>query len=98
MIEEKNNSTEPADAIKSPSLHSSLPPPGHEETLAGNVHQSQVETTQALTNTKTNQSDAEPEYPTLKKLIPTVIALYLAFLLVSLVCRTFPCALLQRKD
>ena len=96
MVEEKDN-MEPAKAVKSPSLHSSLPPPGHEETTAENIHQSQIETTEALTDTKTNQSEAEPEYPTLKKLIPSVIALYLAFFLVSLVCHTFRCKPLQNQ-
>ena len=97
MIEEKD-SMEAATAVKSPSLHSSLPPPGHEDTLAGNIHQSQIETTEALTNAKTNRSEAEPEYPTLKKLIPTVIALYLAFFLVALVCHIWPCTPLQNQD
>ena len=89
MIQEKDSMETPK-AVKSPSLHSSLPPPGNEETMAENIHQSQIETTEALTNAKTNQSEAEPEYPTLKKLIPTVIALYLAFFLVALVWHTLP--------
>ena len=97
MVEEKDN-MEPEKAAKSPSLHSSIPPPGHEETLAENIHHSQIETTEVLTNAKTNQSEAEPEYPTLKKLIPTVIALYLAFFLVSLVCHPFPCKAMQNLD
>ena len=56
-----------------------------------------METTEKLTSAKTNQSEAEPEYPTLKKLIPTVIALYLAFFLVALVCNTLPGTLLQES-
>ena len=87
---------EPAKPVKSPSIHS-LPPPGHEETLADNIHQSQMETTEKLTSAKTNQSEAEPEYPSLKKLIPTVIALYLAFFLVALVWHTLPSAPLQSE-
>ena len=96
MIEEKND-MEIAKAVKSPSLHSSIPPPGNEETMAENIHQSHIETTEALTNAKTSQSEAEPEYPTLKKLIPTVIALYLAFFLVALVCHTLPSTLVQSE-
>lgn len=96
MVEDKDN-MEPGKAVESPSLHSSLPPPGHEETLADNIHQSRIETSEALTNAKTNQSEAEPEYPSLKKLIPTVIALYLAFFLVALVWHTLPCTLPQSE-
>ena len=54
--------------------------------MAENIQQSHIEANQSLTHAKTNQSEAEPEYPTLKKLIPTVVALYLAFFLVALVC------------
>lgn len=52
--------------------------------MAENIQESRVEADEELTHAKTNQSEAEPEYPTLKKLIPSVIALYLAFFLVSL--------------
>lgn len=71
--------------IESPSLDPSIPPPGNEETMAENIQDSRVEPAEELTHAKTNQSEAEPEYPTLSKLIPTVAALYLAFFLVSLV-------------
>lgn len=77
---------EPEKMLETSSLDSSIPPPGNPETMAENIQESQVEAAEGLTHTKTNQSEAEPEYPTLKKLIPTVIALYLAFFLVSLVC------------
>lgn len=70
------------------SLDSSIPPPANQETIAANIQQSKVEADEDLTHTKTNQSEAEPEYPTRKKLIPSVIALYLAFFLVALVCCT----------
>lgn len=83
MAEEKKD-MEPARAIDTSSLDSSRPPPGNQETMAENIHQSQAEANGELTHAKTNQSEAEPEYPTLKKLIPTVIALYLAFFLVAL--------------
>lgn len=63
----------------------SIPPPGNEEAMAENIQDSRVQAAEELTHAKTNQSEAEPEYPTLKKLIPTVTALYLAFFLVSLV-------------
>lgn len=63
---------------------SSIPPPGNEETMAENIQESRVEAAEELTHAKTNQSEAEPEYPSRKKLIPTVIALYLAFFLVAL--------------
>lgn len=56
--------------------------------MAENIQESRVEADEELTHAKTNQSEAEPEYPTLKKLIPSVIALYLAFFLVSLVYLT----------
>ena len=71
--------------VETSSLNSSTPPPGHEETMAENIQQSHVDATDELQHAKTNQSEKEPEYPTLKKLIPTVIALYLAFFLVALV-------------
>lgn len=70
------------------SVDSSIPAPGNPETMAENIQESRVEADEELTHAKTNQSEAEPEYPTLKKLIPSVIALYLAFFLVSLVCLT----------
>ena len=70
------------------SLDSSIPPPANQETIAANIQESKVEEAEDLTHTKTTQSEAEPEYPTRKKLIPSVIALYLAFFLVALVCYT----------
>ena len=70
------------------SIDSSIPPPANQETIAANIQESKVEAAEDLTHTKTNQSEAEPEYPTRKKLIPSVIALYLAFFLVALVCYT----------
>ena len=86
MAEEKNNNRGPAKTVETSSVDSSKPPPGNEETMMGNIKESQLEATEDLTHAKTNQSEAEPQYPTLKKLIPTVIALYLAFFLVALVC------------
>lgn len=77
---------EPAKEVETSSVESSRPPPGDQETVAENIKQSQVEAAEGLAHAKTNQSEAEPEYPTLKKLIPSVIALYLAFFLVALVC------------
>ena len=72
--------------VDTSSLHSSTPPPpGHQETMAENIQQSRIDATDPLQQTKTAQSNKEPEYPTRKKLIPTVIALYLAFFLVALV-------------
>ena len=85
MDQEKIN-MKPAKAIDTSSIDSSRPPPGHGKTMAENIQQSHMEANQSLTHAKTNQSEAEPEYPALKKLIPTVIALYLAFFLVALVC------------
>lgn len=67
------------------SLNSSIPPPANQDTIAADIQKTQAEAAQDLTHTKTNQSEAEPEYPTRKKLIPSVIALYLAFFLVALV-------------
>ena len=88
MAEEKknNNNGEPAKTVETSSIDSSKPPPGNEETMLGNLKESHLEAAEDLTHAKTNQSEAEPQYPTLKKLIPTVIALYLAFFLVALVC------------
>ena len=77
---------EPAKEVETSSVESSRPPPADQETVAENIKHSQVEAAEGLTHAKTNQSEAEPEYPTLKKLIPSVIALYLAFFLVALVC------------
>lgn len=76
---------EPAKAEEKSSIDSFRPPPADQEAMAVNIQQSQVEAAEELTHAKTNRSEAEPEYPTLKKLIPTVIALYLAFFLVALV-------------
>ena len=92
MTQEKDN----MDSAKTPKT-SSIPPPGHEETMAENIQQSQIEADEGLTHAKTNQSEAEPEYPTRKKLIPTVIALYLSFFLVALVCHTSPARLYTVK-
>ena len=83
-ITEDKHSMEAEKSIDTSSDQSSIPPPGNEETMAENI-QAQQQTTDQLTHAKTNQSEAEPEYPTLKKLIPSVIALYLAFFLVALV-------------
>ncbi len=82
--EEKSN-MEPAKDIETSSVDSSRPPPGDQETVAENIQQSRLEAAEQLTHAKTNQSEAEPVYPTLKKLIPTTIALYLAIFLVALV-------------
>ena len=71
--------------LDSSSVDDSIPPPGNPETMAENIHESRVQAAEQLTLAKTNQSEAEPEYPTLKKLIPNVIALYLAIFLISLV-------------
>lgn len=87
MAEEEKN-MEQAKAVETSSIGSSRPPPGDQETVTGNMKQSQIEAAEGLTQSKTNQSEAEPEYPSTKKLIPTVIALYLAFFLVALVCVT----------
>lgn len=84
MAEEKDK-METEKASDHSSVDSSIiPPPGNQETMAENIQESRVEAAEALTHAKTNQSEAEPEYPTLKKLIPSVIALYLAFFLVAL--------------
>lgn len=84
MAEEKDN-MEQEKRVESSSVDDSIPPPGNEETMAQNIQDSRVHPAEQLTLAKTNQSEAEPEYPTLKKLIPNVIALYLAIFLVSLV-------------
>ena len=87
---DKDSSMQSEKGVETASLHSSIPPPGHQETMAENIQQSQVDATDPLQQAKTNQSEKEPEYPTLKKLIPTVIALYLAFFLVALVRDSSP--------
>lgn len=94
MAEEKNSMGQ-AKAVETSSIHSSRPPPGDQETMTENIKQSHIEAAEGLTQSKTNQSDAEPEYPSRKKLIPTVIALYLAFFLVALVFHTNLSAPLQ---
>ncbi len=94
MAEEKDH-MEAGKRVDTSSLDYSIPPPGNPETMAENIQESQVDAAEALTLAKTNQSEAEPEYPTLKKLIPSVIALYLAFFLVALVYSSSPCALLN---
>ena len=92
MTEEKekdkdSSSMQSEKGVDTSSLHSSTPPPpGHQETMAENIQQSQIDATDPLEHAKTSQSNKEPEYPSRKKLIPTVIALYLAFFLVALVC------------
>lgn len=86
MPGEKNHNMEQAKAVETSSIHSSRAPRGDQETVTENIKQSQIEAAEGLTPSKTNQSEAEPEYPSRKKLIPTVIALYLAFFLVALVC------------
>ena len=75
----------PVKTVDTSAVDSPIPPPGNQEAVAETIQASRVEAAEELTHAKTNQSDAEPEYPTLKKLIPTVIALYLAAFLVSLV-------------
>ena len=94
-VTEDKHSIETEKSKDTSSEQSSIPPPGNEETMAENIQAPQLETTDKLTLAKTNQSEAEPEYPTLKKLIPSVIALYLAFFLVALVGdllnRTYMC-------
>ena len=87
MAQEKSD-MEPAKPVATSSVESPIPPPGDQETITENIKESQIEAAEGLTHAKTNQSEAEPEYPSLKKLIPTVIALYLAFFLVSLVSCT----------
>ena len=89
MAEEKKDMG-PAEGVDTSSLDSSRPPPGNQEAMAENIHQSQVEANEELTHTKTSQSEVEPVYPNLRKLVPTVIALYLAFFLVALVCHLPP--------
>ena len=84
-VTQGKDSMETEKSVDTSSDQSSIPPPGNEETMAENIQASQLETTDQLTHAKTNQSEAEPEYPTIKKLIPSVIALYLAFFLVALV-------------
>lgn len=80
------------------SVDSSIPPTGNPETMTENIQKSRIEADEELTHAKTNQSEAEPEYPTLKKLIPSVIALYLAFFLVALVYNPFSSPPLHRYD
>lgn len=80
-----------------PTDDSSIPPPGNEETMATNIQESQVEAAEDLSHIKTNQSEAEPEYPSTKKLIPSLVALYLAFFLVALVCHTSLCIPLRSQ-
>ncbi len=94
MAEEKDH-MEAGKRVDTSSLDYSIPPPRNPETMAENIQESQVDAAEGLTLAKTNQSEAEPEYPTLKKLIPSVIALYLAFFLVALVYSSSPCALLN---
>ena len=69
---------------KEDNMEPAIPYPENQEAMAENIQESRVEAAE-LTRAKTNQSEAEPEYPTLKKLIPSAIALYLAFFLVALV-------------
>lgn len=76
---------EPEKTVETSSVDSSIPYPENPEAMAENIQESRVEAAEELTHAKTNQSEAEPEYPTLKKLIPSAIALYLAFFLVALV-------------
>lgn len=87
MAQERDN-MESEKMTDTSSIDSSIPPPANQETIAANIQESKVEADEDLTHTKTNQSEAEPEYPSRKKLIPSVIALYLAFFLVALVCYT----------
>lgn len=94
MAKEENNMGQ-AKGVETSSIDSFRPPPGDQETMTENTKQSQVEAAEALTQSKTNQSEAEPEYPSRKKLIPTVIALYLAIFLVALVSYTILSAPLQ---
>ncbi|CAD6572800.1 MAG: hypothetical protein ASARMPREDX12_005450 [Alectoria sarmentosa] len=68
---------------KEDNMEPAIPYPENQEAMAENIQESRVEAAE-LTRAKTNQSEAEPEYPTLKKLIPSAIALYLAFFLVAL--------------
>lgn len=90
MAQEKDY-TDPEKMTDTSSLDSSIPPPANQDTIAANIQEAQVEAAEEdLTHTKTNQSEAEPEYPTRKKLIPSVIALYLTFFLVALVPYTSP--------
>ena len=87
MAQEKDN-IDTEKMTDTSSLNSSISPPANQETIAANIQKAQGEAAEDLTHTKTNQSEAEPEYPTRKKLIPSVIALYLAFFLVALVYYT----------
>ena len=92
-MEEDKDIKRPVKAVRTTSIDSSRPPPGNEETMAENIQQSRIDAAEDLTHTKTNQSEAEPVYPPLKKLIPTILALYLSFFLVALVCH-YPLRLL----
>ena len=90
MNSEKERDKMDSEKTVETSSDSAMPYPENFEAMAENIQESRVEAAQDLLHAKTNraktnQSEAEPEYPTLKKLIPSAIALYLAFFLVALV-------------
>ena len=66
-----------------------MPPPTNPETAVEktitSIQSSKDEDGEEAAKVHTHDSNAEPEYPTLKKLIPLMAALYIAFFLVALV-------------
>lgn len=64
-----------------------IPPPAHPETMPEKTGSLSSEDAQEREKTEqTTQSDIpEPEYPSMAKVIPIVVALYSAFFLVALV-------------
>lgn len=64
-----------------------IPPPAHPETMPEKTASPSSEDAQELEMKKKTTKDdlPEPEYPSMAKVIPIVVALYSAFFLVALV-------------
>jgi len=86
---EETHTVEPVEALTL-SKTISIPPPANPETMVEKIHTSQPSETGKLSGPpmeKLTKQDTEPEHPSMRRVIPIVAALYMAFFLVALVSR-----------
>ncbi|KAK4695071.1 MFS transporter, DHA2 family, glioxin efflux transporter, partial [Lecanoromycetidae sp. Uapishka_2] len=83
---ESTHVTEPEEATEI-NMSTSTPPPANTETMAEKLPPSLSSEPEELSKVPTNKlekHETEPEYPSLRRLIPSVAAIYMAFFLVAL--------------
>lgn len=70
----------------------SIPPPVNPETMAEKLPALQSSDSEELSKVPTNElekQETEPEYPSMRRVVPIVAALYMSFFLVALVRSSF---------